>query len=321
MVVVGSSAGVAPASYYAPILKRRYAPETVTLVTDSTPTFAVSDCFQRFAYGQVTSRVGGCGLLPTHELRDQCLSDETVDVVASFDAIFEQLGPEALHLDVSSKSDDFNRENLAVVGVTSLEFSTECRDAFLFETAEAYHAQLGLFAEVVGANNPQYQAFFLDSRFHQYLQAGSAATTLGVIQEVANPFAAFENATAPIFVGTTIDGLFNDFLPTIDAASLDGSGSGPGLAAWLRSAVLTRFAASECNGDVARGENPFLGDLETCAPVLAGRSYDAARSCDTTADCPTGLTCFQAQPSGRRSLRFGAYEGAAGRCRREPLLS
>lgn len=334
LIIVGVSGGTTSLPSWSTIISSRFMPEVLTIVADSSPSLLFGECAGFLLYLQVLTQVDGCNLMPSGDLVSKCLNGEPVDPVNIIAAAIDALGPETLYLEIASKADTVNIELLALVGFTALEqeqaVPSQCTlpaEFFVFEDPEDYYAQLVAYFVantqlVLLANNQStnYLTYIVSSTIHQYVDPDSFNLTLGTIANVTNVFATGNVTEARIFVGSSFE-VIPSLLLTANAASTDGSAFyDPTIADWLRTATLARAATNVCEGDVI--EN-FISDLSTCTSALAGFSYDAARACESDADCPAGLTCFASQPgSSRRGLRFGHTSPPPeprGRCRRIPL--
>ena len=317
IVVVGISGGASPATIWTPIFLERLRPQTATIVSDSSPSILTGTCPSLLLYGSVLARVGACDILATEDLREKCFVDESVDVGEVVKAALDALGPEGLFLEISSKADTWNRDKLTLAGIAALEIiddvSPQCSlsDVFFFETEEAYYSQLVSFVDDIMAlnNATNYITYILDTDVHPKLDTFSANGALGPVVRVPNPFSPHDNLTAPIFLDSTFDIIEPDPL-AINAPSLDGSLSfEPSLARWLKTAILSRTATHQCYGLPV---DDFQGHIHTCPKALDGLSYDAARICESTTDCPPAMTCYFPPP-------IATAGGNPGRCRRQAL--
>lgn len=335
LVVVGVSGGATSLPSWSTIVSSRFMPETLTIVADSSPALLFGECPGFLLYLHVLKHVDGCNLMPSDDLVLRCLKGESLNPVDIIAAALDALGPETLYLEIASKADTVNIELLALVGFTALEqgesVPEQCTlpaEFFVFAEPEEYYAQLVAYFEAntqstLLANNQSsnYLTYIVSSTVHQYVDSNSFNLTLGTIANATNVFATGSVTEARIFVGSSFEAI-PSLLLTANAASIDGRAFyDPTMADWLRTATLSRAAINVCEGDVV---DTFIGELSTCTSALAGLSYDAARPCESDADCPSGLTCFStSQPgSSRRALSFGHTAPPPeprGRCRRIPL--
>ena len=323
MIIVGFSGGATGLPMYAPRIKDRFQPGVLTLIADSSPGFLIGECPGLLLYTNVLAQVNGCGMLPTMALQDQCFAGLPVDAVDVISAALDLLGPEVLYLEIASKADAINIDTLASFGVTTTEViedvAPQCVDPlidptdalFVFETSSDYYTQLTRAHDAI--KYPNYKAYFVTRSNHLYVDVATIIGTLGTLENVTNPFAQGNVTSVPAFLDTVVDAQPSVFF-IADAGAVWGSYE-PSIADWLRTAVLSRIATSECDGPVL-GAN-FTGNIRTCSAERT--SYDAARDCTSDTDCPPGMTCFSS--SSRRRLRFGYGDSKTGACRRQQVPS